>query len=136
MITSVCSGSACASRLSASVVLRVNRMLSSSRAPTGPNGLTRCAVGLGAHERCEAGAPVHAAVPLQHLADRALDGDQRGRARGVVEVHVGNPLAGDERHLKIVPDDVERGRRGVVSTQNRTVGSHVYLFVQGLRTSA
>ena len=133
-------GTAAASRLSASVVLRVKITTSSSRAPTkpadlGPGGL----VGAGADRRGVPGAAMHAGVERQQLGHLIGDGAQRRGAGGVVQVDVPGGSAVHERDRQVRADDLgqrrhrcnrawrrrgggsgARGRRGTAEQQEST----------------
>ena len=69
--------------------------------------LARPRVRLGADQRGEPRAAVHAAVVGQQLRDGVGDRLERRRARRVVEVRVADPLAADERHPQIATDELE-----------------------------
>ena len=121
--TVVSGGSAPASRLSASVVLRVNTTWSSGRPPrnerTSVRGMLERFV---AHRRREAGATVHAAVPRQQLGDGVGDHAQRRCAGRVVEVHGRRRPAGDERDVRRCSDHLQQrgdghGGAGVVGDE-------------------
>ncbi len=106
-------GSAPASRLNASVVLRVNRTRSSSRAPTNAaHDLPRAGVRLGAHQRGEARAAVHAAVVRQQLrdgvGDRPAAPERSPRCRGSRSGPTRRPRAGRRGRDRRAPAGARR----------------------------
>ena len=113
-------GSAAASTLIASVVLRTNTTVS-RRAGAGELGddVARALERLGRDLRLDAAAAVDAAVPRHERLDGGPHLGERGRARRVVEVHVAAHAPVDARHLRVVARAASRihARRSAAGVQ-------------------
>ena len=97
-------GSAVASTLIASVVLRTKTTLSSARADELGDGLARVLERRGRDLRLGAAAAVHAAVPGHERLDGVPHGGHHGRAGRVVEVHVAPRAPVGARHHRVGAD--------------------------------
>ena len=73
-----------------------------------PNRFARALVGGGRGPRLEPRAAVDARVPAEQLLDGIVDGLQRRRRGGVVEVDVAPRPAGHQRHLDVGTDQAQR----------------------------